>query len=145
MSFSYEIQKLKKKNVPNLLLGKPLDIFLLYFLKVIFPFLFQIFYSEYSRQKILNYTSRVFNFVSSLWIGSLPYNENLCLFIQNRTLSGLQIAMTSGNDTKENSSVSRLFRLYSNIIKVEMLLRSRAKKVKTKQTHYLVNKRYSFW
>lgn len=126
------------------MLGKPLDIFLLYFLKVIFPFLFQIFYSEYSRQKILNYTSRVFNFVSSLRIGSLPYNENLCLFFQNRTLSGLQIAMTSGNDTKENSSVSRLFRLYSNIIKVEMLLLSRAKKVKTKQTHYLVNKRYSF-
>lgn len=57
----------------------------------------------------------------------------MCLFIQNRTLSGLQIAMIPGNDTKENSSVSRLFRLYSNIIKVEMLLLSGAKKVKTKK------------
>lgn len=55
------------------------------------------------------------------------------MFIQNRTLSGLQVAMTPGNDTKENSSVSRLFRLYSNIIKVKMLLLSIAKKVKTKQ------------
>ena len=46
-------KNIKKIFFPNLLLGKPLDIFLLYFLKVIFPFLFQIFYSEYSRQKIL--------------------------------------------------------------------------------------------
>ena len=114
------------------MLEKPLNIFLLYFLN--FPFfLFQIFFSEYSRHKSLNCTSRVFIFVSSLWIESFPYNENLCLFIQNRTLSGLQIAMIPGNDTKENSSVSRLFRLYSNIIKVEMLLLSGAKKVKTKK------------
>lgn len=54
--------------------------------------------------------------------------------------------MTPGNDTKENSSVTDFFRLYSNIIKVEILLLSGAKKVKRKQkkSYYLVNKRYSF-
>lgn len=50
----------------------------------------------------------------------------------------MQIAMTPGNDTKENSSVSRLFRLYSNIIKVEMLLLSGAKKVKRKQKNPII-------